>query len=149
MDAAQLDVLFDRFLALFNQASRRFGELFPYNHLRNATLTRIGSAAIELVVSPERGDPHRRICVVEHGALVRAGDRDRTIGATWQVSRATFDDALERPWAYLAHPEQFDLGWFRARSPHRPRGIRQHTLETVRESRCHVGTGDPRSRRDA
>lgn len=105
----------DRFLALFNEASRRFADLFPYNRLKEAILGKIGDDGLEIVVSsPRSGRTHVR-CVVHDGAIARSDPRTPT-AATWELARETLDDALSRPSAYLCHPELFALGWFKAGS---------------------------------
>jgi uncharacterized protein YicC (UPF0701 family) len=112
----ELDALLDRFLALFHEASRRFGHLFPYHHLRDAIARRVGRGAIELTITSEGGDASRAMCVIEDGALVRTRETTGPVRASWSIQRETIEDAARRPWVYLAHPEHFALGWFTAHS---------------------------------
>lgn len=112
----RIDTLFDRFLAPFNEATRRFGESFPYRYLRAAILASIGDGLIEMVVARDDGCLLRRTCAIENGDLVRTRERTRPIRSTWWVPQRVFDGALARPSVYLAHPEQFELAWFTARS---------------------------------
>jgi hypothetical protein len=109
----------DRFLALFNEASRRFADLFPYNQLKEALLRRIGDDTIEIIVSSSRFGDLQVHCFVQDGALVRTDRRSR-IAARWELAQEILDDALSRPAAYLCHPELFALGWFNARSRSAP-----------------------------
>jgi hypothetical protein len=111
-----LEALFDRFVALFNAATRRFGDLFPYHHLRAGLLRHLGPGAIEVVITSGGRAVRRIACVATGGLLVRIDDAQVRPSATWEVTLATLEDAASRPSLYLAHPERFAFGWFRSTS---------------------------------
>lgn len=114
LESPRLEALFDGFVALFNAATRRFGDLFPYHHLRAGLLRHLGPGAVEVVIT-SGGQPLRRIaCVAAGGLLVRIDDAQVRPCATWEVTLASLEDAASRPALYLAHPERFAFGWFRS-----------------------------------
>lgn len=113
-DERELDALFDRYLALFNAASRRFANLFPYNHLRHSLLKSVGRAPIEVLIRSERHEPVAKLCAFDDGAIVRVPGHDGPPAVTWELARETIEDASAQPWLYLAHPDRFAFGWFLA-----------------------------------
>lgn len=115
-----VDGQFDRFLELFNEASRNLGNLFPYSHLRRAAAREVGRGAIAITIRAPCDGSRQTACVIRDGVLARVRDPSVPIHAHWEIGRETIEDALARPWAYLAHPEQFAMGWFTASSRGQP-----------------------------
>jgi hypothetical protein len=115
-DERRLDeALLDRFLALFNEATRRVGRLFPYNHLRAAALRRLEHGAVEIAITSPDRPPTRATCIAVDGEIVRTSDAAGPVEIVWTVPRKTLEEAASTPWVFVAHPERFGVAWFTAR----------------------------------
>jgi hypothetical protein len=100
--------LFDRYLGLFAEATRRFGHLFPYNHLRLRLQSLLAGRVARVTV---------RDADTSFDMVLRDGEFQRVVperepACWWTIDASTLQDAAERPWIYLAHPRRLGLAWF-------------------------------------
>jgi hypothetical protein len=111
-DAEVVD-LFDRYLALFADATRRVGHLFPFNHLRLRMQSMLAGRVVRVIVR----DDGAAVASFElewcDGEFRRVASEHAPAFA-WVVDMRMLEDAAERPWAYLAHPTRLGLAWFDA-----------------------------------
>ena len=109
---AELIDLFDRFLVLVSDATRRFGQLFPYNHLcRRIQAMLIGSSAL-VVVSDEDGRELATFAVVWRAGELRRAEPTGSATLVWSIPRARLEHAAVQPWVYLADPKRLGFAWF-------------------------------------
>lgn len=106
--------LFDRFLQVFGDATRRFGSLFPYNHLRVRVRAMLAGKVARVTI---RGSDRAVLGVVDvawrDGELRRAPEGGEA-ALSWTVSMPVLEEVAAEPWAYLAQPGRLGFAWFPA-----------------------------------
>jgi hypothetical protein len=111
---AELVELFDRYLAVFADATRRFGNLFPYNQLKLRIQSLLAGRTARVQVRDATG-----AAVAMFDLEWRDGEFRRVVEAAepafaWVLDTQTLEDVSAAPWAYLAHPRRLRLAWFHA-----------------------------------
>lgn len=111
---AELVELFDRYLAVFADATRRLGTLFPYNQLRLRIQAMLAGRTARILVRDSAG-----VAVASFDVRWQGGEFHRVAAAadpafSWSLDVQTLEDAAVAPWAYLAHPKRLGLAWFSA-----------------------------------
>jgi hypothetical protein len=111
-DAEVVD-LFDRYLALFADATRRVGHLFPFNHLRLRMQSMLAGRVARVIVR-DGAETLASFDLEWCDGEFRRVASDHAPAFAWVLDMRTLEDAAERPWAYLAHPSRLGLAWFDA-----------------------------------
>jgi hypothetical protein len=111
---AELVELFDRYLAVFADATGRFGNLFPYNQLRLRIQSLLAGRTARVQVRDATG-----AAVAVFDLEWRDGEFRRVVEAAetafvWVIDTQTLEDVSAAPWAYLARPRRLGLAWFHA-----------------------------------
>jgi hypothetical protein len=106
--------LFDRYLGVFADASRRFGALFPYNHLRARIQSLLAGRTARVLVRDHTGAAVASFDVEwRDGEFRRVGPNGEP-AICWSLDLQTLEDAAATPWTYIAHPRRLRFAWFDA-----------------------------------
>lgn len=115
---AQLLDLFDRFLGLATDATRRFGGLFPYNHLCRRMQSVLAGTPARVIVTADDGVVVATLAVTwQDGELRRTTHAGRG-GFVWSVPLDRLEHAAAQPWVYLADPKRLGFAWFHEPGSH-------------------------------
>lgn len=109
---AEAIALFDRFLQVFGDATRRFGNLFPYNHLRVGVQAMLASKVARVTIRDARGAPLGLVDVAWRDGELRRAPEGGEPALAWAVSLPLLEEVATEPWAFLAQPDRLRFAWF-------------------------------------
>lgn len=108
----ELVELFDRYLSVHADATRRFGHLFPYNHLRHRIQAILAGRTARVLVRDAAGAHLATFDIEWRDGELRRARFGSDPAFTWVLDVRTLEGAATTPWAYLAHPRRLGLAWF-------------------------------------
>jgi hypothetical protein len=104
--------LFDRFLQVFGDATRRFGSLFPYNHLRVHVRAMLAGKVARVTIRGPDGAPLGIADVAWRDGELRRAPEGGEPALAWVVSLPVLERVAAEPWTYLAQPGRLGFAWF-------------------------------------
>jgi hypothetical protein len=136
-DDPELLDLFDRFLRLVGDATRRFVDLFPYNHLFRHLQRILDGGGARVIVTDDEGGPAAALHVRWRDGEFRRTAPTQPIKLAWSVPRARLEHAAAQPWVYLADPKRLGFAWFCVGSDSSvpSRRHRMHTVPSLHTAR--------------
>lgn len=109
---AEAIAMFDRFLLVFADANRRFGNLFPYNHLRVRVQAMLAGKVARVTIRDPLGAPLGVVAVGWRDGELRRVPEGGEPAFAWTVPLALVERVVAEPWSFLARPGRLEFAWF-------------------------------------
>jgi hypothetical protein len=107
------EVLFERYLAICNEAIAAHEDEFPYRELTSAAEHMLGDDPIDLVIYDD--EPKAAFSVRFKKKRLKPKGAPKDVRKAWRVNLSYLRHVAAHPETYIEHPENLDLDWLKSR----------------------------------
>lgn len=107
------EALFERYLAVCNEALAAHEDEFPYRELTGTAERLLGDQPIDLAVYDD--EPKAAFSVRFKKKRLKPKGKPADVRKAWRVNLSYLRHVVENPKTYIEHPENLDLDWLKSR----------------------------------
>lgn len=111
-ESYDIDVLFEQYLAICNEAMKQNKDRFPYKHIWEAVERLKRGEDIDLTIYDDEPKSHYRVQIKDnHIDVIDVDHEDKHQG--WKLTSSYLRKVVEHPQEYIDHPAKLDWDWLK------------------------------------